>query len=143
MLSEQPSKQRYSLHIRRYDRYLTFESLEELRQEVGLYFTEREKAAGIVDRLTSFVMKNECPGYWTGEQKYQDMTATCDVFFPAFDDPSLQPEVSKQRKSLKELIGETKPTLANQILGAQSKADHAVGQSERTGRAGICGPVGR
>lgn len=125
---EQPTEVRFSLLIRRYDSYQTFGSLEDLREEVGRYFTEREKASGIVDRLTSPMLKNESPGYWTGEQKYQDMTVTCDVFFPAFDDPTIQTEVIKKRKSLAELMGDQKPALDDMLVRASAKVKQQAQQ---------------
>jgi hypothetical protein len=45
---------KYLAIIKRYGRYLTFDSLEELKAELSRYFTDKEKASGIVDRLTDF-----------------------------------------------------------------------------------------
>ena len=44
----------YTLFIRRYGRWLTFPTIDELREELRGYFTAREIAGGIVERLTSF-----------------------------------------------------------------------------------------
>ena len=44
----------YALFIRRYKRWLSFEALEELHQELSQYFTQREIASGIIERLTAF-----------------------------------------------------------------------------------------
>lgn len=44
----------YSLSILRYHRHMNFDTLEELRRELRLYFTPAEIALGIIDRLTAF-----------------------------------------------------------------------------------------
>ena len=53
----------YTLTIRRYDRVLEFDTLEELREEFGRYFSPREKASGIVECLTKFDYIKEENGY--------------------------------------------------------------------------------
>lgn len=42
----------YNLFIRRYSRSLNFDTIEELKEEVGRYFTKSESP--IVERLTTF-----------------------------------------------------------------------------------------
>jgi hypothetical protein len=61
----------YTLLIRRYGRYMSFDTIEELKNEVSGYFTKSEKA--IVEKLTTFnsfvdgMAKND----------YQDFTTIC------------------------------------------------------------------
>ena len=45
---------KYLAIIKRFGRYLTFDSIEELKAELSKYFTESERASGIVDELTDF-----------------------------------------------------------------------------------------
>jgi hypothetical protein len=59
----------YGLHIRRYGRNLKFNTLEELKEELGQYFTKSQIANGVIDRLTSFG-KIGPDGY--AECSYQD-----------------------------------------------------------------------
>ena len=44
----------YSLTITRYGRYLKFDSIEDLTEELKQYFSPSEIRSGIVDRLTAF-----------------------------------------------------------------------------------------
>ena len=63
---------KYSLLIQRYGRYMTFDSVEELRDEVRSYFTKKEQASGIVERLTTFNRFTN----GMAENKYQNMTVS-------------------------------------------------------------------
>lgn len=74
----------YSLYIRRYRRLMEFATIEELRAELQEYFTPREIALGIVDRLTNFDGKTTRGGYI--KNSYQD--------FEAFYYPPMQEEVT-------------------------------------------------
>lgn len=49
----------YSLMIRRYNTYLMFETLEELRSELSNYFSVKEINKGIVEQLTDFSQTNK------------------------------------------------------------------------------------
>ena len=60
----------YTLTIRRYGRYLSFETLEELIEELSRYFTPRELKCGIIDRLTDFTHTPFKDGYC--KNNYQD-----------------------------------------------------------------------
>ena len=60
----------YSLTIRRYGRYLNFDTLEELKEELSLYFSPKEKSNGIIEKLTNFDNIQEKDGY--KEISYQD-----------------------------------------------------------------------
>ena len=64
----------YSLYIRRYKRLMDFTTIEELRAELQEYFTPREIALGIVDRLTNFDGKLP-QGYGYVKNSYQDIEA--------------------------------------------------------------------
>lgn len=44
----------YSLTIKRYNRYLSFDSVEELTEELSSYLTQSEIASGILTKLTDF-----------------------------------------------------------------------------------------
>ncbi len=65
----------YSLTIHRYGRYMTFDTLDELKAELATYFTQREKDSGIVDRLTRFTMETVTDNYGSyrfAQNDYQD-----------------------------------------------------------------------
>lgn len=62
----------YTLSIKRYDKVLGFNSLEELRAEFARYFSPREKASGVVECLTNFDYIKEIDGY--KKIIYQDFT---------------------------------------------------------------------
>lgn len=71
---QRDGKYSYTLHIHRYDRYLQFNSLKELQDELKRYFSPRELASGIVERLTDFKNKNE-DGYY--RNAFQDFEVCC------------------------------------------------------------------
>lgn len=60
----------YNLFIRRYGRNLYFDTLEELTEEVKQYFTPKEIARGIVEKLCTFHKHNEKDGMI--KNSYQD-----------------------------------------------------------------------
>ena len=64
----------YSLFIRRYNRLMDFATIDELRAELKNYFSPREIALGIVDRLTNFDGKQP-QGYGYFKNSYQDFEA--------------------------------------------------------------------
>ena len=49
----------YRLMIRKYNTYLMFETLEELRSELSNYFSVKEINKGIVEQLTDFSQTNK------------------------------------------------------------------------------------
>lgn len=49
----------YRLMIRKYNTYLMFETLEELRSELSNYFSVKEVNKGIVEQLTDFSQTNK------------------------------------------------------------------------------------
>lgn len=63
----------YSLLVRRYGYYVTFDSLEELKEEVRKYFTKSE--AHLVDRLTQFP-ENRYDQYGTQVRSCRDFETT-------------------------------------------------------------------
>lgn len=63
----------YALHIRRYDRYQTFDTLEQLKEEVSTYFTKSE--GRIVDRLCDFTHTPFVDDVATNS--YQDFSTSC------------------------------------------------------------------
>ena len=68
----------YSLRIDRYGRHLTFDDLDDLTEELRQYFTPKEIASGIVDRLTTFrdpTHTDEQNGYIKND--YRDFTVLC------------------------------------------------------------------
>ena len=74
---------KYSLTIGRYNRHIRFDTLDELINELKQYFTAREIASGIIDRLTRFTMKTITENgfsYKHGENKHQDLTINCYEF---------------------------------------------------------------
>ena len=60
----------YSLTIKRYSRNLNFNTLEELKEELSLYFSPKEKSSGIIEKLTDFNNVPPKDGYI--EISYQD-----------------------------------------------------------------------
>ena len=62
----------YSLTIKRYNRYLSFDSITDLKEELSRYFTPREIQSGIVDRLTNFNNTPLKDGYCKND--YQDFS---------------------------------------------------------------------
>ena len=70
----------YTLYISRYGRHLTFDTIEELREELGTYFTPSEKKSGIVDRLTTFNAARCKDGYIKND--YRDMSV---CYYPDTD----------------------------------------------------------
>lgn len=68
----------YTLTIRRYGRYLSFETLKELKEELSRYFTPREINSGIVNRLTDFTHTPLKDGY--RKNNYQDFQVCCYEF---------------------------------------------------------------
>lgn len=62
----------YTLTIKRYDRVLGFNSLEDLRKEFSRYFSPREKASGVVECLTNFDYIKEIDGH--KKITYKDFT---------------------------------------------------------------------
>ena len=60
----------FTLTIQRYGRYLSFDTIEELREELSGYFSPKEKS--IVDKLTDFSNTPTIDGYKTNS--YQDYT---------------------------------------------------------------------
>lgn len=65
----------FTLTIKRYGRYLSFDTLEELKEELSLYFSPKEKANGIIEKLTNFNNVSKKDGY--KEISYQDYTVCC------------------------------------------------------------------
>lgn len=63
----------YSLHIRRYDRYRTFDTLEQLKEAASAYFTKSE--GRIVDRLCDFSRTPFVDDVATNS--YQDFSVSC------------------------------------------------------------------
>ena len=63
----------YTLTVSRYSRYLSFNTLEELREELESYFSAKEK--NIVEILLDFSKTPVKDGYKTN--KYQDFTVCC------------------------------------------------------------------
>jgi hypothetical protein len=70
----------YSLGIRgTRDRYLSFDSLRELREEVGNYLSPIQKRAGVLDYLTTFhATEAEVDGLsgWVGKS-WQNLSTDC------------------------------------------------------------------
>lgn len=64
----------YTLHIHRYDRYMTFENIHDLKDELKRYFTPKELASGVVDRLINFERKNT-DGFY--RNSFQDFEVCC------------------------------------------------------------------
>jgi hypothetical protein len=62
----------FTLTINRYGRYLSFDTLEELKDELRTYFSQKEIASGIVERLTNFSNVQKKDGY--KKISYQDYT---------------------------------------------------------------------
>jgi len=67
----------YTLYIHRYRRHLSFDKVEDLREELSGYFTKSEIASGLVDRLTDFSHKRPRDGIITNS--YQDIEVSCYV----------------------------------------------------------------
>lgn len=65
----------YNLTISRYGRYLSFDTLEELKEELSLYFSPKEKESGIIEKLTNFDSVKEQDGF--KQINYQDFTICC------------------------------------------------------------------
>ena len=69
---------RYTLQINRYGRRLTFDDIDDLTEELSRYFSPKEIASGIVDRLTTFrdpTHTDEANGYVKND--YQDYHVLC------------------------------------------------------------------
>ena len=69
---------RYTLLIKRYGRHLTFDDIDDLTEELCQYFSPKELASGIVDRLTTFrdpTHTDEENGYVKND--YRDYSVLC------------------------------------------------------------------
>jgi hypothetical protein len=67
----------YSFTIKRYNTNKSFNTLEELKEEIGQYFTKKEKESGIVEKLITFnpTLVNENGfKYFFAKNNYQDFT---------------------------------------------------------------------
>lgn len=65
----------YTLLIKRYGTFLSFDNIEELKNEVKRYFSPNEINSGIVERLTTFNESKRLDGYIKND--YQDFTVCC------------------------------------------------------------------
>ena len=65
----------YTLLIKRYGTYLSFDNIEDLKSELKRYFTPNEISGGIVDRLTTFNEGKRQDGFIKND--YQDFTVCC------------------------------------------------------------------
>ena len=63
----------YTLTINKYGRYLSFDTFDELKEELFSYFSASEK--NIVEKLLDFSNTPIVDGY--KENKYQDFTVCC------------------------------------------------------------------
>ena len=68
----------YSLTIKRYDRHLNFDTVEELREELSLYLSPLEKKSGLLDRLTTFDPRC-CDEYGYVVKNWKDFRTECYV----------------------------------------------------------------
>lgn len=63
----------YTLTINRYGRYLSFDTLDELKEELSGYFSTKEK--DLVNKLLDFSKTPTIDGY--KKNIYQDYTVCC------------------------------------------------------------------
>ncbi len=63
----------YTLLIKRYNRYMSFNTVEELKDETARYFTNSEKS--IVEKLTTFNLSN-ADSYGMVKNDYKDFSTT-------------------------------------------------------------------
>ncbi len=130
-----PIMEQYSIHIRRNDTYLTFYSLNDLQDEIKRHFTKKEQSSGIVDRLSSPMMKNESPGYWSGSSSFRDFEVQCEVFYPEFFIDTDRADITNVKRPLGVLLDKRdmeKRSLEMQISDAKEK--HFNAASKASGR---------